>query len=79
MDATAQRALAARVANALDGARIEIGRPRQAGREHWVERADYVAVLGAIYHAGYIVRDLDAAPPARPPRLIVFPRKRRVS
>ena len=78
MDSREQVILAGKLGAALLAAGWEVAHIKQRSGHVYYETAEMVNVIGALYRAGYVLRETDAsAPPARPPRLIVFPRERR--
>ena len=78
MNAADQVILAGELHAALLAAGWEVAHIKQRSGHVYYETAEMVNAIGALYRAGYVLRETDAsAPPARPPRLIVFPRERR--
>ena len=78
MDSRDQVVLAGRLNAALLAAGLEVAHIKQRNGHVYYETAEPVNVIGALYRAGYVLRDINASePPARPPRLIQFPGERR--
>ncbi len=66
MTGTDQATLAAALRDALHGAGLEVAAPyREAGRSYYRE-ASYVAVVGWLLHAGFVLRGRAEAPGAPP-------------
>ena len=78
MDSRDQVILAGKLNAALLAAGWEVAHIKQRDGHVYYETAETVNVIGALYRAGYVLRETEqSAPPARPPRLIVFPGERR--
>ena len=76
MNSADQVILAGRLNAALLAAGLEVAHIKQRNGHVYYETAEPVNVIGALYRAGYVLRDINAAEaPTRPARLIEFRRK----